>query len=77
MTDWTPDELATLPQTETVFDQPQIEFNHHQWVQEGYFVRDVCTPSTIVCHQGGIPIPSGKVLVKSNGQYDLKDELSR
>ena len=68
------DEIENLPQTDTVFDRPKLEFDHHEWVQEGYMVRDVCNPGGISCENVGIPIPSGKLLVKTDGRYDLVDE---
>lgn len=72
---FTEDELAALPSTSTVFDRPALEFDTHSWLQEGYIVRDVCSPATAACEPVGIPIPSGKLLVKQDGRYDLVDEV--
>jgi hypothetical protein len=73
--DWTEEELAALPQTPNVFDKPALVFNDHKWIQQGYEVIDDCNPKTPACHPGGIPIPSGKTLVKRGKEYDLIDEL--
>lgn len=61
--------------TDMVFNQPQLITNDHDWVQRGYMIEDACNPSRPECHNGGIPIPSGKLLVKDQkGGYDLIDE---
>lgn len=74
---FTKEELDALPQTDTVFDRPYLEFDSHEWLQEGYTVRDNCNPGGPSCESVGIPIPSGKLLVKKNGRYDLVDERRR
>lgn len=75
MTDsYTPEELESLPQTPTVFDRPSLAFDEHDWVQEGYMIRDNCSLPKMTCEPVGIPIPSGKTLVKVEGAYDLVDE---
>lgn len=71
---YTEDELVHLPQTVTVFDQPELKVNEHDWVQQGYFITDCCNPKKPTCHSGGIPIPSGKVLIKTERGYDLRNE---
>lgn len=74
MTDtYTEAELETLPQTETIFDQPALDFNSHTWVQQGYTIVDTCGthPSQ------GIAIPSGMLLTRKDGVYSLVDELTR
>ena len=75
-TTYTEEELATLPQTENVFDKPAVVFDDHTWVQMGYMLHDHCTPRTAACQEQGIPIPSGKVLVRRNRRYTLIDERS-
>lgn len=74
MNDYTPEELAVMPQTTTVFNRPALQFDSHEWQQQGYMVQDVCSPSTADCHTVGIPIPSGKMLIKKDGGYDLVNE---
>jgi hypothetical protein len=76
-TEYTPEELAALPQTETVFDRPALEFDSHEWQQEGYFITDVCKTVRPDCHPGGIPIPSGSLLVKDAKGYRLVDEITK
>lgn len=71
---WTEEEIARLPQTQQVFDRPQMRFDQHTWQQEGYYLTDICNPHTADCHNVGIPIPTGKLLIKKNGRYDLVDE---
>lgn len=68
------EELSTLPQTSTVFDRPSLHFDSHSWTQQGYMVTDTCNPRTPNCEAVGIPIPSGKLLIKKDGRYDLVDE---
>lgn len=70
LTTYTPEELEVLPQTTTVFDQPLLDFDKHTWVQQGYMIYDKCG----TCMEQGIPIPSGKTLIKTGGHYDLVDE---
>lgn len=66
-----------IPQTTTVFTRDDLVINNHEWQQQGYMITDICNPSTPMCHHVGIPIPAGKVLVKSKkGEYDLIDERS-
>lgn len=72
-TSYTKEELAALPQTTMVFKQPEMVFDQHTWVQQGYFVIDMCAG----CPRRGIPIPAGKTLVKEGGKYKLIDELSQ
>lgn len=76
-TEYTPEELAALPQTETVFDQPQLHFEAHKWQQEGYFITDVCSVARADCHPGGIPIPNGSMLIRDEKGYRLVDEQTR
>lgn len=68
------EELSTLPQTSTVFNRPSLEFDSHEWIQQGYMLTDNCQPSTASCEAVGIPIPSGKLLIKKDGRYDIIDE---
>lgn len=75
MTEPQPD--MTLPQTQTVFDRPALEFDAHEWQQQGYTLHDVCSPRTTACQEVGLSIPSGKLLVKKDGHYDLIDEVRR
>jgi len=75
--EYTTDEVERLPQTPTVFNQPKLVVNHHDWIQQGYHILDNCNPKTVLCHHGGIPIPVGKTLVKVDGKYDLVPEGSR
>ena len=72
--EYTEEQVANLPQTDKVFDRPAIEFDNHEWRQEGYMITDVCSPSRADCQNVGIPIPTGKMLVKTNGRYDIVDE---
>ena len=68
---YTDDELATLPQTETVFDRPELQIDDHVWLQQGTFIVEQC-------HDGlGLPIPAGAMLVKKDGRYALVDEITR
>jgi hypothetical protein len=71
---FTEEELAALPSTSTIFDRPTLEFDSHDWVQQGYTLTDTCNPHTSACEPAGIPIPSGKLLIKKDGRYDLIDE---
>jgi hypothetical protein len=64
-----------LPQTATVFDRPALAFDSHEWQQQGYMVTDICQPRTSACEPVGIPIPSGKLLIRKDGRYDLVDEV--
>ncbi len=73
-TDYTPDELAQLPQTDMVFDQPALDFDAHVWQQSGYTLEDRCGGG---CLSQGIPIKSGTMLIKENGKYKLVDEMTR
>ena len=73
---YTEEELATLPQTENVFETPPVVFDEHKWIQMGYMLHDHCQPRTSACQEQGIPIPSGKVLVRRNRTYTLIDERS-
>lgn len=66
--DYTEAELEQLPQLETVFDQPKLEIDKHQWLQQGYYIIDQC------CSGMAIAIPSGQMLIKKDGRYDLVDE---
>jgi hypothetical protein len=68
MDSYTEEELQALPQTSTVLDTPKLEVDKHQWLQQGYVIIDQC------CDGQAIAIPSGKVLVKKDGRYDLVDE---
>lgn len=63
-----------LPQTSTVFDRPKLEIDQHDFQQQGYMITDVCSPKTAACEPVGIPIPSGKLLIRKDGHYDLVDE---
>lgn len=74
MSDYTEEEVAAMPQTTTVFDRPALEFDRHDWVQQGYMLTDNCSPKSTACEPVGIPIPSGKLLVRKDGHYDLIDE---
>jgi len=74
-TKYSEDELAALPQTDKVFDRPAMDFQSHDWMQQNYMITDNCQPHRADCHNVGIPIPSGKTLIKKDGRYDLVDEL--
>lgn len=76
-TEYTEEEIEALPQTAQVFTPSPLHINDHDWRQEGYMITDVCSPSRPDCQYVGIPIPSGKLLVKRGGTYDLVDERSR
>ena len=72
MTDtWTQEEIDALPQTETVFDQPNLEFDKHEWVQQGYTAIDQC------CGHPPVSLPFGSLLIKKEGRYQLVDEVTR
>lgn len=71
---YTNEELESLPQTSTVFNRPALHFDSHEWVQQGYMIQDNCRPRTPNCEAVGIPIPSGKLLIKIDGRYELVDE---
>ena len=73
----TTETIEDIPQTTQVFDRPAMVFDQHEWRQEGYFITDVCSPARPDCHNVGIPIPSGKTLVKTGGRYDLVPERSK
>jgi hypothetical protein len=75
--EYTEDELNALPQTQTVFDAPELTFNDHHWQQQGYFISDVCSPSRPDCPPVGIAIPVGKLLIKTKGGYDIIDEVRK
>lgn len=66
--DYTEDELQALPQTTTVLNPPRLVIDEHEWLQQGYVIIDQC------CDGQAIAIPSGKMLVKTDGRYDLVDE---
>lgn len=68
---YTEEELDNLPQTETIFETPQLDFDKHVWIQEGYQAMDQC------CGHPPVSLPSGKLLIKENGRYRLVDELTR
>jgi hypothetical protein len=77
-TEWTEEEVKTLPQTTQVFDAPKLVIKEHAWVQEGYMIRDACIISKPTCVNAGIPIPPGSLLIKTKqGTYDLVDETDR
>lgn len=59
------------PQTDQVFDLPDVSFDNHQWVQQGYTLIDNC-PN---CLKQAISIPYGRMLVKEGGKYKLVDEV--
>lgn len=74
-TEYTEDELANLPQTTTVFEHKPMQFDLHDWQQEGYMLSDVCNPHRVECQHVGIPIRPGSMLIKhKNGRYDIVDE---
>lgn len=73
-TSYTPEQLENLPQTTKIFDRPEMTFDDHDWQQQGYMITDICSPKRADCHNVGIPIPSGKMLVKRNGKYDIVPE---
>lgn len=75
--DYTPEELAALPQTDAVFDLPPLQGNEHDWQQQGYMLSDACNPSKPTCVNVGIPIKSGSLLIKDRRGYHLVDELTR
>lgn len=43
----------TLPQTDMVFDRPALEFDSHEWQQQGYTLLDICSPRTSACQEQG------------------------
>ena len=59
-----------IPQTQQVFNPPRLNFQGHTWIQQGYEIIDSC-PS---CPRQGVPIPSGKMLIRERGEYKLIDE---
>jgi hypothetical protein len=63
-------DVNNWPRTEQVFNAPKLDFDNHQWIQMGYEIIDNC-PN---CPKQGIAIPSGKMLVKKDGRYDIIDE---
>lgn len=67
---FTKDDPQTWPQTTQVFNPPRFNFGDHKWVQRGYFLHDECEG----CVRQAIQIPSGKMLVKEKGEYQLVDE---
>lgn len=73
-TSYTPEQLESIPQTTKVFEPQPMDFTAHVWRQEGYMISDVCSPSRPDCQHVGIPIPTGKMLVKVNGHYDIVPE---
>lgn len=73
-TEYTPDELAALPQTTQVFEAPKLKIKDHEWLQRGQMIEDNCNPQRMDCVNAGIPIPFGKMLVKVKGAYDLVPE---
>lgn len=64
------DNPENWPQTEQVFDKPKVDFDHHDWRQEGYQIIDSC-PN---CPEQAVSIPYGKMLVKKGGRYQIVDE---
>lgn len=76
-TEYTPEELASLPQTTAVFDQPKLVIDEHEWVQRGYMIEDNCRPKRANCLAIGAPIPTGKLLIKEKGRYKLVSEITR
>lgn len=66
--DWTDEELQTLPQTTTVMNPPRLVIDEHEWLQQGYTIIDQC------CDGQAIAIPSGTMLIKKDGRYDLVSE---
>ncbi len=74
---YTEEEINKLPQTNQVFEAPELVVSEHEWRQQGYMITDICNPSKPTCQHVGIPIPSGKLLIKKNGGYDLVDEMTR
>lgn len=64
-----------MPQTTTVFDPTPMKADEHDWMQRGYMIMDACQPSRPECHNGGIPIKPGQLLVKdAKGNYRFEDE---
>lgn len=74
---WTEEEIAALPQTDTVFDQPKLVVNEHEWLQSGYMMTDNCSPARMNCINAGIPLPNGKMIVKEKGAYKIVDEMRK
>lgn len=64
-------DVSNWPQTDQVFDLPDVQFEKHQWVQQGYALIDNCPG----CLKQSIPIPYGKMLMKIGGKYTLVDEV--
>lgn len=71
---YTEEELAKLPQTQQIFNRPDMAFDDHEWRQQGYMVTDICSPARPDCHHVGIPIPTGTLLIKTANGYQLTDE---
>lgn len=65
------EDTSSWPQTTQVFDKPSIDFQKHEWVQQGYEIIDSCP----TCPRQGISIPYGKMLVRAEGKYKLVDEI--
>lgn len=65
------------PQTTTVFTQPQLVINDHDWIQRGYMIEHNCHTMMPHCENVGIPIPSGTLLIKDEQGYRLVDEITR
>jgi hypothetical protein len=75
--EFTEDELAALPQTEQVFEAPELVVNTHDWIQRGYIIEDNCQPHQVTCVAAGIPIGVGNLLIKDKGGYRLVNEVTR
>lgn len=63
-------DTSKWPQTDQVFEKPDLQFNSHIWQQRGYAIYDMC-PS---CPDQMIPLPVGKMLIKENGRYNIINE---
>lgn len=63
-----------VTQTDQVFDPPKLDLSGHTLIQEGYYIRDICSPSRPDCYSGAFGIESGKMLVIKDGRYDIVDE---
>lgn len=67
------EDTTSWPHTTQVFDMPNVKFDNHDWVQEGYYLIDSCS----TCPRQAVAIPYGKMLIKEGGKYKLIDEIGQ
>lgn len=65
------DDVSKWPQTDQVFEKPNVKFDSHDWIQQGYYLIDSC-PN---CPRQAVAIPYGKMLTKEGGKYKLVEEV--